>query len=48
MRPVTLEFKQALYKYRDPIKFVYFPARGAAAALLTMQDGRSIVDLPRT
>ena len=42
MRPVALEFKQVLYKYRDPIHFVYFPTRGAASAITTMEDGSAI------
>ena len=42
MRPVTLEFKQILYKYREPIKYVYFPTRGAASAVTVMENGSAI------
>jgi CRP-like cAMP-binding protein len=42
MRPVALEFKQVLYKAKDPIEFVYFPTRGAASAITIMEDGSAI------
>ena len=42
MRPVKLEFKQVLYKAKDPIDFVYFPTRGAASAVTIMDDGSTI------
>jgi CRP-like cAMP-binding protein len=42
MLPVTLELKQVLYKFHDPIDFVYFPTNGAASALMIMEDGSAI------
>ncbi|HEY1784517.1 MAG TPA: Crp/Fnr family transcriptional regulator [Pirellulales bacterium] len=42
MRPVSLDFKQILYKSQARIEFVYFPLRGAASALTIMQDGSAI------
>jgi CRP-like cAMP-binding protein len=42
MQPVSLEFKQVLYKYQAPIDYVYFPIRGTASALTIMQDGSAI------
>jgi CRP-like cAMP-binding protein len=42
MRPVALEFKQVLYRYREPIEYVYFPTGGAASAVTLMEDGRAI------
>ena len=42
MRLVTLEFKKILYKYREPIEYVYFPTRGAASALTIMENGDAI------
>ena len=42
MRPVSLDFKQILYKSQAPIEFVYFPLSGAASALTIMQDGSAI------
>jgi len=42
MRPVSLEFKQVLYKTRTPIEHVYFLSRGAASALTVMQNGSAI------
>jgi CRP-like cAMP-binding protein len=42
MRPVTLEFKQVLHKFRDPINFVYFPITGAASAVTIMENGSAI------
>jgi CRP-like cAMP-binding protein len=42
MRPVSLDFKQILYKHNAPIEYVYFPTRGAASALTIMEDGSAI------
>jgi CRP-like cAMP-binding protein len=42
MRPVNLDFKQVLYKYREPIDYVYFPTSGAASAVTVMEDGDAI------
>jgi CRP-like cAMP-binding protein len=42
MRLVSLEFKQILYNYGDPIDFVYFPTGGAASAVTVMDDGNMI------
>jgi len=42
MRPVSLDFKQILYKHKAPIEYVYFPTRGAASALTIMEDGSAI------
>jgi CRP-like cAMP-binding protein len=42
MQPVVLEFRQVLYRYREPIRFVYFPTRGAVSAITTMEDGNAI------
>jgi CRP-like cAMP-binding protein len=42
MRPVALEFKQVLHKFRCPIEYVYFPMRGAASAVTIMEDGSAI------
>jgi len=42
MRPVSLDFKQILYRYRAPIDYAYFPSRGAASAVTIMDDGSAI------
>ena len=42
MRPVKLEFRQVLYRYRAPIEHVYFVNQGAASALTIMEDGSAI------
>jgi CRP-like cAMP-binding protein len=42
LQPVALEFKQSIYKYRQPIDFVYFPISGAASAITVMEDGSAI------
>jgi CRP-like cAMP-binding protein len=42
LRSVNLEFKQVLYRYHDPIEFVYFPISGAVSAVTLMEDGRAI------
>ncbi len=42
MRPVSLDFKQILYKAKAPIDSVYFPNRGTASALTIMEDGSAI------
>ena len=42
MRPVTLDFKQVLYRAGATIEAVYFPNRGTASALTIMEDGRAI------
>jgi CRP-like cAMP-binding protein len=42
MQPVSLDFKQVIQKFREPIAFVYFPVRGAASAITVMDDGSAI------
>lgn len=42
MRPVTLDFKQVLYKQQAPIEHVYFLRRGMSSAVTIMQDGSTI------
>jgi CRP-like cAMP-binding protein len=42
MRPVKLEFKQVLHKFREPVEFVYFPISGAASAVTIMENGTAI------
>ncbi|HEX3725596.1 MAG TPA: cyclic nucleotide-binding domain-containing protein, partial [Pirellulales bacterium] len=42
MRPVSLDFKQILYKSGAPIESVYFPHRGTASAITVMGDGNAI------
>jgi CRP-like cAMP-binding protein len=42
MRPVTLDFRQVLYRAKAPIESVYFPNRGTASALTIMDDGSAI------
>jgi CRP-like cAMP-binding protein len=42
MRPVSLDFKQILYKSQAPIDYVYFPMSGAGSALTIMEDGSAI------
>ena len=42
MRPVSLDFKEILYKHRAPIEYAYFPLSGAASALTIMADGSAI------
>src|ERR1700681_3658282 len=42
MRPVSLNFKEILYKFRGPIDYVYFPLSGAGSALTIMEDGSAI------
>lgn len=42
MQPVSLDFKQVLYRQQKPIEFAYFPRRGAVSALTVMTDGSAI------
>ena len=42
MHPVSLDFKQVLYRAKGPIEWVYFPNRGTASALTIMEDGSAI------
>jgi len=42
MKPVELEFKQVVHKFREPINYVYFPIHGAASAVTVMADGSTI------
>jgi CRP-like cAMP-binding protein len=42
MRPVSLEVKQVIHRFREPIDFVYFPISGAASAVTIMEDGSAI------
>lgn len=42
MKPVSLDFKQVLYRQQRPIEFAYFPRRGAVSAITVMSDGSAI------
>jgi CRP-like cAMP-binding protein len=42
MTPVSLEFRQSIYRQRAPMEHAYFPSRGAISALTVMSDGSAI------
>jgi CRP-like cAMP-binding protein len=42
LRPVTLELRQVLYRFSDPVDLVYFPNRGLASAMTVMENGNAI------
>jgi CRP-like cAMP-binding protein len=42
LEPVSLEYKQALWKPNTPIEWVYFPVKGVASLVNTMRDGSEV------